>query len=96
MLNALLRKGYRNAEDQQRENALEFKAMRQWHAAVESPIQHLECHGLHPVRTHGLEGFERTVMLAMVAANLHRLGLYIRERHTSRRRRPTQPLPLAA
>lgn len=66
-LNALPKKGYRNAADQVRENAPAFKAMRQWHAGVESAIHHLVCHGLGRVRTHGREGFERTVMLAMVA-----------------------------
>ena len=95
-LNALPKKGYRNAADQVRENAPAFKAMRQWHAGVESAIHHLECHGLGRVRTHGREGFERTVMLAMVATNLHRFGLHLRARHTSRPRTPTHQLPLAA
>ena len=95
-LNALPKKGYRNVADQARENDPAFRAMRQWHAGVESAIHHLECHGLGRVRTHGREGFERTVMLAMVAANLHRLGLHLRARHTSRRRPPTRELPLAA
>ncbi len=57
-------------------------AMRRRHPAVESAINGLEHRGLNRVRTHGAEGFARTVALAVLAANLHRLGLLlVRKRH---------------
>ena len=86
-------KGYRNVTDQASENAPAFKAMRQRHVGVESAIHHLERHGLGRVCTNEREGFERTVMLATVAANLHRFGLHLRARQTSRPRTPTHELP---
>ncbi|MYD45812.1 MAG: hypothetical protein F4W92_05615 [Gammaproteobacteria bacterium] len=95
-LNALPKKGHRNAADQVREIDPAFRTMREWHAGVESAIHQLECHALGRVRTHGRESFERTVILAMAAANLHRLGLHLRTRNTARRRKPTHPLLLAA
>ncbi len=49
------------------------KARRQ-HSAVEAAIHHLEHHGLDRVRTMGTAGFERTLALELVGANLHRPG----------------------
>ena len=96
-VNALPRKGYLSAAERMRENAPAFKAMRRWHSGVESEIHHLECHGLSRVRTHGRDGFERTALLAMVATNIHRLGLHLRARALKQRSRsPPSRLPLAA
>ena len=47
------------------------------HPAVESAIHNLECRGLDRVRAHGRDGFARTVALAILAANLHRIGLVL-------------------
>ena len=55
--------------------------------AVESAINALEHRGLDRVRTRGAEGFERTVALSVLAANLHRLGRLLRQRERKRRRR---------
>ena len=41
----------------------------------ESAIHNLECRGLDRVRAHGSDGFARTVALAILAVNLHRIGL---------------------
>ena len=63
--------------------------MRRQHPAVESAINNLEHRGLERVRSNGAGGFERTVALAVVAANLHRIGLLLqrREREILRRRK---------
>ena len=95
-VNALPKKGYHNAAERAREQAPAFHAMRQWHAGVESAIHHLECHGMGRIRTHGREGFERSVTLAMVAANLHRLGMHLRHLQSPGRAPPPRRLPLAA
>ena len=96
-LNACPAKGYRNQAAREREATSEFSAMRRWHSGVESAINHLEHHGLARVRAHGRDGFERTVGLATLAANLHTLGKLLRR---GKRRRATvldgRNLPLAA
>ena len=71
---ALPKKGRLNAADQERESEEVFARARKQHPAVESAINHLEHHGLDRVRAKGADGFERTVGLAIVAANLQRLG----------------------
>ncbi len=40
----------------------------------EAAINHLEHHGLYRVRTMGKAGFERTMGLAVLRANLHHFG----------------------
>ncbi len=85
-LSALPGKGRLSGKDKEREGAEEFVQARRQHPAVESAINNLERRGLDRVRTHGKEGFQRTVALAVVAANLHRIGLILqrRERKTLR------------
>ena len=63
--------------------------MRRQHPAVESAINNLEHRGLERVHSHGAGGFERIVALAVVAANLHRIGqlLQRQEREILRRRK---------
>ena len=81
-LNALPKKGRRNAAEQAREEGEAFVAARRQHPGVESAINHLEHCGLDRVHTHGAVGFERSVALSIVSANLKRLGqrLQVRER----------------
>ena len=55
----------------------EFATARRQHPALESAIHNLECRGLDRVRAHGRDGFARTVPLAILAANLHRIGLVL-------------------
>ncbi len=64
--------------------------------AVESAIHHLESHGLDRIRTHGRKGFARTVALAILAANLHRLGTLLLARDRKRERRRSRALLQAA
>ncbi len=40
----------------------------------------VELSRLDRVRTHGREGFERTVGISILAANLHRLGRLLQQR----------------
>ena len=88
-LNALPGKGYLSKVGQLREQQPEFAAMRRQHPAVESAINNLEHRGLDRVRSHGADGFDRTVALAVLAANLHRIGLLLqkREREILQRKR---------
>ncbi len=77
-VNALPTKGYRSTAERERETEVRFATARRQHPAVESAIHHLEHRGLDRVRSHGRDGFARTVALAVLAANGHRLGRWIR------------------
>ena len=85
-LAALPKKGRLNAADQERETAPAFAKARKPHPAVESAINHLEHRGLDRVRTKGAEGFERTVGLSILAANVHRLGRLLQQQERKRHR----------
>ena len=58
--------------------------MRRQHSAVESAVNNLEHRGLDRVRSKGREGFARTVALAVVALNVHRLGRVLRQQALER------------
>ena len=77
--NVLPKKGYLSKADQDREQGETFAAMRRQHPAGESAINNLEHRGLDRVRSKGREGFARTVALAVVALNVHRLGRVLRQ-----------------
>ena len=80
------KKGRLSQADKDRESAPDFAAGRRQHPAVESAINNLNQRGLDLVRTHGKEGFGRTVALSVVAANVHRLGLQLKRKEERRRR----------
>ncbi len=86
-VNALPRKGYLSKVDREREEEESFAAARRAHPAVESAINGLEHRGLDRVRSHGAEGFARTVALSVLAANLHRIGLLLQKRERKRQQR---------
>ena len=86
-LSVLPRKGRLTQAERERESDGAFAAARRQHPAVESAINALEHRGLDRVRAHGADGFERTVALSVLAANLHRLGRLLRERERRRLRR---------
>ncbi len=96
--NAMRRKGRLSKAAKATEGAPEFVAARQAHPAVESAINNLECRGLDRVMDRGAEGFERMIGLAVLAANVHRVGRIVRDRERDRERErlKTGPLPLAA
>lgn len=84
-LSALPRKGRRNEEDLERETADDFVEARRQHPAIESAINNLQQRGTGLVRTHGAEGFARTVGLVMIATNVHRMGLILKTQEERRR-----------
>ncbi len=85
-LNVLPRKGYLSRADREREAEEPFAAARRAHPAIESAINGLEHRGLDRVRSHGADGFARTVALSVLAAKLHRIGLLLQKRERKRRR----------
>ena len=86
-LNALPKQGRLSRVDQAREQDESFAAARRAHPAIESAINGLEHRGLDRVRSHGADGFARTVALSVLAANLHRIGLLLQKRDRKRHRR---------
>ena len=85
-VNALPGRGYRSQANREREEAESFVAARRAHPAIESAINGLEHRGLDRVRSHGADGFARTVALSVLAANLHRIGSILQKRERKRRR----------
>ena len=77
--NVLPRKGRLSKADREHEQGETFLAMRRQHPAVESTINNLEHRGLDRVRSKGRKGFARSVDLAVVALNVHRLGRVLRQ-----------------
>ena len=77
--NVLPRKGRLSKADREREQGETFAAMRRQHPAVESAINNLEHRGLDRVRSKGRKGFARSVALAVVALNVHRLRRVLRQ-----------------
>ena len=86
-MNALPRKGRLSKADREREGAPAFRAARRAHATVESAINNLEQRGLGRVRARGADGFERMVGLAVLAGNLHRIGLVLQRAERARLKR---------
>ena len=78
-LNVLPKKGRKSQAEQARESAPAFAAARRKHPGIESAINNLNHRGLDRIRTHGEEGFVRTVALGVVAANVHRLGQIVKK-----------------
>jgi hypothetical protein len=97
--NILPKKGRLSEADKAREYDEHFIQARHQHAAVESCINNLEQRGLNRCRAYGKRGFERHVALAIVAANVHRIGLLLQRKDKARlarlARREARP-PLAA
>ena len=85
-LSVLPKRGRLSASDRVREHDPDFIAARKQHPAIESAINNLNHRGLALVRTHGKDGFDRSVGLAVVAANVHRLGQILKRQARSRRR----------
>ena len=88
---ALPAKGRGTEASRAREGTASFVARRQRHPGVESAIHALESHGLDRVRTHGRAGFERTVGISILAANLHRLGRLLQQRAARQSHRTHAP-----
>ena len=85
-VNALPGKGHLSKANRAREDAESFVAARRAHPAIESAINGLEHRGLDRVRSHGADGFARTIALSVLAANLHRIRLILQKRARKRQR----------
>ena len=83
----LPKKGRLSKADRERQENPKFVAGQKSHPAVESAINGLEHRGLDLVRTHGKEGFARTVALSILATNLYRIGSILQKRVRKRWRR---------
>ena len=81
---ALPGKGNPSAVDRAREAEPAFAEAHRQYPAVKSATDNLGQRGLDRVRTRGTAGFERTVALSVLAANLHRIGLVIQRRERRR------------
>ena len=90
------KKGRLSAADRERETAPAFVDARHKHSAVESAINGLENFGLDLCPDHGIVGFKRYVALAVLARNIHRLGVVVRERNARTKAPPPEPQTLAA
>jgi transposase, IS5 family len=82
------KKGKLSAEDIERQSDPDFVRLRKKHAAVESAINALECHGLDRCLDHGITGFKRYVALAVLARNLLRVGQIQHQQEQHRKRPP--------
>lgn len=80
----LPKKGRLSAADKEREYSEIFGAARVQHPAIESCINNLEHRGLDRCRSHGKHGVERHVALAVVACNLHRIGLVLQRQEKAK------------
>lgn len=76
----LPRKGKLSEAVKVQEQSEAFIKARYQHSAVESAINALEVHGLDRCLDHGISGFKRYVSLAVVARNIQKLGVILRER----------------
>ena len=83
----LPKKGRLSKADREREGRELFREARRKHAAVESAINNLEQRGLDRIREKSKAGFARMVALSVLAANVHRVGLIVRERERERLRK---------
>ena len=84
----LPRKGKLSEAAKAMESEPEFFRLRRQHSAVESAINALEVHGLDRCPDHGIGGFKRYVALAVLARNIQRLGVVLKEQEAKRRRGP--------
>jgi len=84
----LPKKGRLSVADKAREQDPEFVRLRHGHSAVESAINALEVHGLDRCPDHGIDGFKRYVSLAVVARNIHHLGVVLHRQEKERERGP--------
>lgn len=82
----LPKKGKLSAQEIEHESDPAFVRLRKKHAAVESAINALECHGLDRCLDHGIVGFKRYVALAVLARNVLRLGQLLHQRDQRCRR----------
>jgi len=84
----LPKKGNLSNIERERENDPEFIRLRRQHSAVESAINALEAHGLDRCPDHAIDGFKRYVGMAVLARNIQRLGVIVRDQEAAQHRGP--------
>lgn len=82
-VSVLPQKGRLSPEEEAFESSQVFVAARRQHAAVESAINALEIHGLDRCPDQGIDGFTRYVALAVLARNIQRLGVRLKQKKVS-------------
>lgn len=85
-LNVMPKKGGLNKAEREKTQQEEYRQARRQHSAVESCINNLDQRGFDRCLSYGRDGFERHVGLAVVATNVHRIGL-IRQRQEREKRK---------
>ena len=88
--NAMQKKGKMNEAERERQSDPEFRMMTRAHSRIESNINNLEQRGMDRVLSYGPDGFERMVMLSVLALNIHLIGLRKRELLLEERKRATR------
>lgn len=83
----LPRKGKLSKPAREHQQTEAFRQARRQHAAVESAINALEVHGLDICPDHGIDGFKRYVVFAVLTRNIHRLGDIVWQQDQARERR---------
>ena len=83
----LPKRGRWSKADKERETADDFVAGRCRHSAVESAINALQNHGLDLCRDKGLDAFKKYVSLAIVARNIQKIGVILRDKERKRLKR---------
>ena len=86
-LNVLRKKGRLSVAEKAREAEPAFAAARRKHSGVESAINNIEHRGLDRVRLRGPDGFKLAVGLSVLALNIHRLGMILRDKERKRMQR---------
>ena len=94
--NYLPKKGKLGKGDRERQSDEEFAEARRRHPGVESAINALNHKGCDKVRVHGKQGFGRSVALSVLAFNIYRLGVLVRNREREKEKRRLKPGFLAA
>ncbi len=94
--NYLPKKGKLGEKDKERQNKEEFTEARKQHPAVESAINGLNHKGCDKVRVHGKTGFARSVALSVLAYNIHRLGVLVRNKEREKWKKKLKPCLLVA
>ena len=76
----LPRKGKLSKASREIEQAIDFRAARKQHSAVESAINALEIHGLDYCPDYGIDAFKRYVALAVVGRNIQQIGVILKKK----------------
>lgn len=89
-LNIMPKKGRLNEAEREKTQQEAYRQACRQHSAVESCINNLDQRGFDRCLSYGRDGFERHVGLAVVATNVHRLGLILQREEREKRKKEKQ------